>query len=440
MSKLKIRRQNLSRLRWLAIGSAAALTVSAVALVSAGNHPLPSTGSPHGTGISHNQYPDGYKLNGHFTPSFDNYIDYSNGAANDERPFLGARVVSPNPLPADGSFETRKKLEVKPGDKLTVSAFVHNDAGTSGNNNGNGPSVAKNTRVYFNFPTGQSATELQLSSYVRANNAVVNDQNLNQHTISDNMSFLSKDGTPIKLKFIDGSGRLLQTMMAQNQNNTNYQVWNFTHNQEYWMFTGNRTNVGGNTEEDPHLGLPIGSDGSFKSTHSVGVNQSDILDWFGCEIFHGYVQFQVMVEQGQITTPTPAPSMTPTPTSTPTPSMTPTPTSTPTPSMTPTPSESPSPTPTPCIEVSPTPTPTATPTPEMSPTPTPEECVSPTPSTPSTPSSPPKGPSSPPAQELPKTGGAQAAMVSAIALAISGYLYLRERRALKGALKKSRVK
>jgi hypothetical protein len=398
-----------------------ALGVSIVGLAYAGNNPLPTTGAPHGTGISHTQYPNGYKLNGQFAATFNNYIDYSDGSPKDERAFLGARVYSPTSQPADGSFETRKKLQVKPGDKIIVSAYIHNDGGTSGNLNGSGPSVAKNTRIYFAFPTGQSKSELQLSSYIRANNAVVNDQNSNMHTVSDNMSFISTDGKPIKLKYVPGKARLLQTNMAKDPNNTNYQIWNFSNGQEYFMFTGSRTNVGGNTEEDPALGLPIGSNGSYQASQSVGTTQSQQLDWFGCNEYHGYVQFQVEVEAGDIPTPTPTPTTTPTVTPTPTP----TPTHTPTP--TPTPTE------TPCVEK--TPGPTASPTP--SPTPTPEECVSPTPSASSTPTppSPPETPSTPiKGGTLPVTGTSTMALLSAIALAISGYLYIRERKALKQAI------
>lgn len=404
MSRLTVKRSHLSRLRWLTAASATALVISTVAMAYAGNNPLPTTGAPHGTGISHQQYPNGYKLNGQFAASFNNYIDYSDGSPKDERAFLGARVASPTQQPADGSFETRKKLRVKPGDRVIVSAYIHNDGGASGNNAGSGPSVAKNTRIYFAFPTGQSKTELQLSSYIRADNAVVNDQNLQMKTISDNMSFLSETGQPIKLKYLPGKARLLQSNMAKDPNNTNYQIWNFSNGQEYFMFTGSRTNVGGNTEEDPNLGLPIGSNGSYQSAASVGTNQSQKLDWFGCNEYHGYVQFQVEVEAGEIPTPTPTPTVTPT--------VTPTPTPTPTPSITPTPT--------------PTVTPTATPTPEV--TPTPEESPTPPtpPETPETPSTP-KG-------TLPVTGTSTMALLSMIALAISGYLYIRERKALKQAI------
>lgn len=406
MSRLTIKRSQLRRLRWLTAASALALIVSTVAMAYAGNNPQPNTGAPHGTGISHQQYPNGYKLNGQFAASFDNYIDYSNGAPNDERNFLGARVFSPTSLPTDGSFETRKKLKVKPGDKIAISAFIHNDGGTSGNGDGSGPSVAKNTRVYFNFPTNQSAPEVQLGAFIRSNNAVVSDQHLDAHTISDNMSFISETGQPIKLKYIVGKGRLLQTNMAKNASDTSYQSWGpFTAQQEYWMFTGQISNVGGIPEENPTLGLPIGSNGSYQSGQSVGTSQAQQLDWFGCEQFHGYVQFQVEVEAGP--TPTESPSGTPTPTESPTFSPTPTPTETPT--STPTPTE----------------TPTAPPVPTESPIP-------PSPPAPPAPPAPPKG-------TLPVTGTSTMALLSAIALAISGYLYLRERKSLKQAISRYTV-
>ena len=402
MSKLNVKRSQLRRLRWLTAASALALVVSTVAMAYAGNNPLPNTGAPHGTGISHQQYPNGYKLNGQFAPTFDNYIDYSDGAPNDERNFLGARVFSPNSLPTDGSFETRKKLKVKPGDKVAVSAFIHNDGGASGNTGGSGPSVAKNTRVYFAFPTDQSGTELQLSGYIRANNAVVSDQNLQMHTISDNMSFLSETGQPIKLKYIPGKARLLQTNMAKNPADTSYQIWNFNSGQEYWMFTGLRSNVGGNTEEDSTLGLPIGSNGSYQSGQSVGTSQSQQLDWFGCEEFHGYVQFQVEVEAGPVPSPSPSPVVSPSPT------------------------PIPSPSPSPVVSPSPSPSPSATPTPTATPTP-PAPSEVPAPPAPPAPPTPAKG-------VLPVTGTSTMALLSVIALAISGYLYLRERKALQQAI------
>jgi uncharacterized surface anchored protein len=87
-----------------------------------------------------------------------------------------------------------------------------------------------------------------------------------------------------------------------------------------------------------------------------------------------------------------------------------------------------------------------TPSPGSSPTPTPEICVSPSPSVSPTPGktvTPPienKGPSAPPAENLPKTGAAEAAMLSLFALVTSLYLYLRERRALTAAKSSYKLK
>lgn len=92
---------------------------------------------------------------------------------------------------------------------------------------------------------------------------------------------------------------------------------------------------------------------------------------------------------------------------------------------------------------SPSSTPSMTPAPSASPTPTPEICVSPTPgpkgsaspivvtATPGVTEK--KGQPQPPAGSLPRTGAAEALLLSLFAIAASLYLYLRERRATEAA-------
>jgi hypothetical protein len=384
--------------------------VTGASLVLAGNNPLPDSGSPHGAGITHAQYPNGYMLNGVFAPTFDSYKDNKDGSPNDERPFLVGWT---------NNDKEANAVTAKAGDEITVRAFIHNDGGSTGNVGGIGPSVAKNTRVLMSFPTDKTGNSLHVSSYIRADNAVVNENKPGLKTISDDLEVKSATGAPIKLTYIGNSAKFLQTNKSRNQNG--YHIWNLNGQQQSYLFTGTRHAEGNNTEISATSGLGVGSDGSFNLGKALGSTQNDQLDWFGCDEYHGYILFKMKVEEVP-TTPTPSPSETPS--ETPTPSMTPTPTTTPTPSMTPTPTPST------------TPTPTSTPTPEIcitptpgthSPTPTPEQCVSPSPTTPST--LPPKG-TPPPASELPKTGAAEAAMVSALALAISGYLFIRERRQL----------
>lgn len=193
------------------------------------------------------------------------------------------------------------------------------------------------------------------------------------------------------------------------------------------------------------------------------------LDPCFCEAVE--LTFEIPVTSVQ-PSPTPTPKVTPTPT--PTPKVTPTPT--PTPKVTPTPTPKVTPTPTPKVTPSPKPSPLGSPSPIPSPvpsptvSPTPDDCpdtptpmpsasprpevspvlVSPLPQCQAspTPSNPPGGGGNPPGDDkgapgpdsLPKTGAAQAAAIAFFALMASTYLYLRERHALKAAVREYKVK
>ncbi len=98
----------------------------------------------------------------------------------------------------------------------------------------------------------------------------------------------------------------------------------------------------------------------------------------------------------------------------------------------------PTPTPTSTPTATPSPTPTSTPTATPSPTPTSTPTATPTPGSTASPSTPPGPPTE--SGSLPKTGAAGMAGLSLIALSIAGYLYVRERRALRSALNSSRLK
>ena len=386
MSTLNVRRQHLSRLRWLTLASSLALVISTVALAYAGNNPLPDSGAPHGAGITHAQYPNGYTLNGVFAPTFNSYKDNPDGTPNDERPFLtGWTNNGPN----------GNTVVAKAGDEITVRAFVHNDSGASGNLGGNGPSVAKNARILMSFPTNQTGNSLHVSSYIYADNAVVNASNPSLKTVSDDLEVRSSDGSPIKLTYVANSAKLLQSNQPRGLNG--YQSWNLSGNQQQFLFSGTRSVVASNTEITPTSGVSIGSNGSFNAAQAVAQSQSQKLDWFGCNEFHGFVVFKAKVEA--VTQPSPTPTPTTPPTTTPT--------------------------------VTPTPTPTPSPSHSPSPTPTPTTPSTPGPSTPPGPG--PKGGPGP-SGTLPVTGTSTMALLSAIALAMSGYLYIRERKALKQAI------
>jgi hypothetical protein len=263
--------------------------------VLVGNNPQPRTGAPHGLGISHREYPNGYVLNGRPVPSFNNYIDYFDGAPNDERAFLGARLIGPNPCPAD-SFEVRRKIRVLPGDTIAVSIYIHNNGPASHNDAGNGPAVARNTRIGVSLPL-EPAVELQMAAWLFAENAVVEDDRPQVHTISDNLSILSRRGVPIAVRYVKGSARLLQSRQSRDERSNNYQSWIFTPTQAKWLFSPEKRIAEERWNIAPHSGVAIGNTGQSTSLKAVGAGRDAALGWWGCNTYHGYLDFLLRVEK-----------------------------------------------------------------------------------------------------------------------------------------------
>ena len=260
-----------------------------------GNNPQPQAGAPHGTGISHREYPYGYVLNGRPLPSFNNYIDYLDGAPNDERAFLGARLIGPNPCPAD-SFEVRRKIRVLAEDTIAVSIYIHNNGPPSHNDAGNGPAVARNTRIGVSLPP-EPAVELQMAAWLFAENAVVEDDHPQVHTISDNLSILSRRGVPITVHYVKGSARLLQSRQPQDERSNNYQSWIFTPTQEKWLFSPEKQIAEERWNIAPDSGVPIGNSGHSTPLKAVGAEKDAALGWWGCNTYHGYLNFLLRVEK-----------------------------------------------------------------------------------------------------------------------------------------------
>ncbi|WP_143008283.1 hypothetical protein [Tessaracoccus oleiagri] len=122
--------------------------------------------------------------------------------------------------------------------------------------------------------------------------------------------------------------------------------------------------------------LKAGADDSANDVY-VEPSEGDVLEHAsGKDISHVIACYAAEVEES----PTPTPSITPTPSESPTPSVTPSVSESPTPSVTPSVSESPTPSETPSVSESPTPS--VTPSVSESPTPsvTPSVSESPTPS------------------------------------------------------------
>lgn len=80
------------------------------------------------------------------------------------------------------------------GTKFNLRVYVHNGASQYENGNGNGPSVAKNTKVKVSIP-GNEAASFQPNATISASNAP---------TVSDNMT-INCNGRVVKLSYIAGS-------------------------------------------------------------------------------------------------------------------------------------------------------------------------------------------------------------------------------------------
>lgn len=145
------------------------------------------------------------------------------------------------------------------------------------------------------FPTRQRARYLNLSAYIYADNALVDESRPRLRTISDNLGFGSATGHPIQLRYVPDEARVLQAIRRRENGEFTYRSWMLTGNEQYMLFTGNRFGVEGNTEEDPSLGLPIGSSGSADPHTVVGIRQRDQLDFFAGVPYHEFLQFKVRV-------------------------------------------------------------------------------------------------------------------------------------------------
>lgn len=259
------------------------------------SNPLPRTGFPHGTGIRHSDYPNGFHAAGVPTPTFNSYLDNTDGSPNDERHFLAARVIRPLRVPASG-FEVGL-LDVRPGDTIEVSTFIRNDADPAGNENGGGPAVAHNTRVSTAW-NRKSAEVLSLASFIFAENAVPDLTHRELHTISANLELRSQTRAPIRLKYVPDSARYLQNQPGGARVpglKGRYKIWTLNPVQQWLFFTGYKRGIHNNTEIDAASGLPIGSDDSYRRSSLLGSRIDDRKDFYGGSGYFGYIVYSARV-------------------------------------------------------------------------------------------------------------------------------------------------
>jgi hypothetical protein len=261
------------------------------------SNPLPRDGFPHGTGISHRDYPDGFQINGVPTPTFNSYIDNEDGSRLDERAFLAARVTQPLRVPASGL--KIGLLYVRPGDTVEISIYIRNDADPAGNGSGRGrPAIARNTRVLSGW-NRKKATVLSVGAYIFAENAAPDVVHPDLKTISANLELRSQTEQPIEFEYVPNSAQYLQNASSFGQRipgrKGTYKVWRLNAAQQRMLFTGFRRKEHANTEIDAASGLPLGSDGSYWRQTLLGRHINDRKRFYGGSGYFGYLVYRAQV-------------------------------------------------------------------------------------------------------------------------------------------------
>ncbi len=123
-------------------------------------------------------------------PVFDSFINTP--SYGDERNFV--RVST------DNGAHWIEKASVKPGQEVMVRAYVHNNANQDLNgSNFTGISVARNTRIRFFVPSGQS-TGFDVAGYISADNA--------KPTRVFDTATITDASQPVQLNYVAGSAKL----------------------------------------------------------------------------------------------------------------------------------------------------------------------------------------------------------------------------------------
>ncbi len=258
-------------------------------------HPIdpyfPRSGCPHGTGVSIREYPRGIGGSGGSTATFNNYVDVPvGGLRQDERRFVGARVVAPIANPPVSPMYGGT-LPVRPGDTVLVSMLIDNNARPRNGDVSAAPSVAQDTRAALLLPDHASAA-LKISGYLYGANAKPDYTDAQLHTILSSVTLRSETGQPLSVSVVPGSARFLQYHPAiRAADVAAYRSWPLAVGQTRWLMDA-RTS-GENL--DPHAGLPVGHDARFQRDTAVGIQQDDELRWFGGLDHLGYVQVRLKI-------------------------------------------------------------------------------------------------------------------------------------------------
>ena len=132
---------------------------------------------------------DAARTNASPVPAFNVFTGVPDGVG-DESDFLRARETKVATAP----YVDPLSATCKDGEKIQMRVYIHNGASTQGNNNGNGPSVAKDVRVKVDLPAAAAAT-FSPTATISASNAV---------TVNDNTT-INCNGKKVKLNYVAGS-------------------------------------------------------------------------------------------------------------------------------------------------------------------------------------------------------------------------------------------
>lgn len=115
----------------------------------------------------------------------------------DETDFLRGKAVGDT---ADSVNDVASTCEN--GKRFSLRVYVHNGASQYKNDNGNGPSVAKNSKVKINLDNSSSKTAFRPQATLSASNAA---------SVSDDMTITCTNGKTVKLSYVAGTAQQYNT-------------------------------------------------------------------------------------------------------------------------------------------------------------------------------------------------------------------------------------
>lgn len=123
------------------------------------------------------------------SPQFNAYTGVP--SEGDESDFFRGKVAgntSPSTNIVDSTCET--------GKQFTLRVYVHNGASQYQNGNGDGPSVAKNTKLKVNLKNANAQSSFNPEATISASNAA---------SVNDSMTIRCSDGKVVKLSYVNGT-------------------------------------------------------------------------------------------------------------------------------------------------------------------------------------------------------------------------------------------